>query len=390
VVFGLGEFDFYEREPPVPPEDYVGVSFYDLRSYVYEIFRHVGVSDRDSRIMADMLVLADLFGISSHGVQRTWRYVEGVRRGNVNINPNIRVIRDFGATALVDGDNGFGQLVGVRAMRLAIEKAKRFGVSMVLVRNSNHFGIAGYYSLMAVFEGLIGVTATNSSRLVAYVNTVERFLGTNPIAIAIPKRNPPPILFDAATSIIPVGRIEIYSKKGKNIPSGWVIDGRGEILRGDAQTILEMIEKGDAALLPLGGLGEELGGHKGSGLSFIVDLISGVLSGALWSFHVGEIIGDRPANVGHFFSAINIEAFMPLDEFLDRVESYIGEVKSLRRHPKADRIWIPGEKAWLTMQIRLKTRIPLHRNVYDDLVKLGREVGVDWELRKLSVKLSEF
>jgi len=381
----LVELDFYEREPPIPSEDYFGVSFFDLRAYVYDILRGVGVSSEDSRIVADVLVLADLFGISSHGVQRTWRYVEGVKRGNVNINPDIRVIRDFGATALIDGDNGFGQVVGVKAMRLAIEKAKRFGVSMVLVRNSNHFGIAVYYSLMAVFEGLIGVTATNSSRLVAYVNTVERFLGTNPIAIAIPKRNPPPILFDAATSIIPVGRIEIYSKKGKSVPSGWVMDGRGEIIHGDAKAILEMVERGDAALLPLGGLGEELGGHKGSGLSFIVDLISGVLSGALWSFHVGEIIGDRPANVGHFFSAINIEALMSLNEFFDRVERYIGEVKALRRHPKADRIWIPGEKAWLTMQTRLKTRIPLHRTVYNDLVRLGREVGVDWKLRKLSL-----
>ncbi|MCS7364553.1 MAG: Ldh family oxidoreductase, partial [archaeon GB-1867-035] len=165
------ELDFYEREPPIPSEDYFGVSFFDLRAYVYDILRGVGVSSEDSRIVADVLVLADLFGISSHGVQRTWRYVEGVKRGNVNINPDIRVIRDFGATALIDGDNGFGQVVGVKAMRLAIEKAKRFGISMVLVRNSNHFGIAGYYSLMAVFEGLIGVTATNSSRLVAYVNT---------------------------------------------------------------------------------------------------------------------------------------------------------------------------------------------------------------------------
>ena len=377
-------FEYYEREKPIPPEEYVRVHHQELKEFVTDIYKALGVPDRDAEIVADVLVTADLFGISSHGVQRVRRYVEGIRIKNVNINAKVRVVRDFGATALIDGDNGLGQPIGVKAMELAIEKAKKYGVSLVLVKNSNHFGIAGYYSLKAVEKGLIGITITNSENLVAYVNTVGRTLGTNPIAVAIPRQSPPPILFDAATSVVPVGKIEIYSKLDKKVPPGWVIDLEGNILSGNAKEILKAIRSKKAALLPLGGLGEEFGGHKGSGLAFIIDIISGVLSGAAWGYHVGHTIGTRPANVGHAFAAINIEAFMDKDEFFERIETYVKEIKSLKKHPKADRIWIPGEKAWLTMQTRLKIGIPLHRNVYNELIQIAREVGITRELRIIS------
>jgi len=374
-------FEYYEREKPIPPEEYVRVNHLELKELVTDIYKALGVPDRDAEIVADVLVTADLFGISSHGVQRVRRYVEGIRIKNVNINAKVRVVRDFGTTALIDGDNGLGQPIGVKAMELAIEKAKIYGVSLVLVKNSNHFGIAGYYSLKAVEKGLIGITITNSENLVAYVNTVGRTLGTNPIAVAIPRPSPPPILFDAATSVVPVGKIEIYSKLGKKVPPGWVIDLEGNILSGDAKEVLKAIRSRKAALLPLGGLGEEFGGHKGSGLAFIIDTISGILSGAAWGYHVGHTIGTRPANVGHAFAAINIEAFMDKDVFFERIETYVKEIKSLKKHPKADRIWIPGEKAWLTMQTRLKIGIPLHKNVYNELIQIAREVGVTRELR---------
>ena len=377
----MTSLELYEREPPVPPEDYVRVDHEELRSFVTEIFLTLGVDRWEASVVADVLVTADLFGISSHGVQRVRRYTDGIRVGNVNIRANVRVVRDFGSTALIDGDNGLGQPIGVRAMELAVEKARRYGVGLVLVKNSNHFGIAGYYSLKAVEKGMIGITVTNSEKLVAYVNTLGRTLGTNPIAVGVPRPQPPPILFDAATSVVPVGKIEIYAKMGKKVPPGWVLSPEGEIIYGDAREVLKAVKKGNAAILPLGGLGEELGGHKGSGLAFMIDIIAGVLSGAAWGPHVGYTVGTRPANVGHAFAVINIEAFMSREEFYERIEQYVKEIKSLRKHPKADRIWIPGEKAWLTMQTRLKIGIPLHKNVYKELNRIAEEVGLKRTLK---------
>jgi len=375
--------EFYEREKPVPPEDYVRVDHVLLKNYVTSIFEKLGVRRWEAEIVADVLVTADLFGISSHGVQRTRRYVDGIKTENIDIYSEPKIIVDRGAIAIIDACNGLGQPVSVKAMELAIEKARNYGVSLVLVRNSNHFGIAGYYSLKAVEKGYIGVTMTNSVNLVAYTHTIDRIIGTNPIAIGVPKREPPPILFDAATSVVPVGKIEIYSKQGKEIPPGWAIDSNGNVLYGNASYVLKMIKAKKAALLPLGGLGEKHGGHKGSGLSFIIDIVSGVLSGAAWGVHVGYTVGEKPSNVGHAFMAIDISAFMSIEEFYNRLQQYIDEIKSARKHSKADRIWIPGEKAWYTMMTRKKIGIPLHKNVYNELINIGIDVGVELELKTL-------
>ncbi|MGQ9551721.1 MAG: Ldh family oxidoreductase, partial [Candidatus Bathycorpusculaceae bacterium] len=347
---------------------------------VSAVFQALQVSKDDACAVADVIVAADLAGISSHGVQRIRRYVDGIRIGNVNVKSNIRVVSESEAIALLDADNGLGQVAASKAMDLAVKKAAKCGIGLTLVRNSNHFGIAGYYSMKAVEKGLIGVTLTNSEKLVAYTNTLGRSLGTNPIAVGIPKEKPPPILFDAATSVVPVGKIELYKKLGKEIPEGWVIDEFGESLSGDSASIHEKIKENKAAILPLGGSGEELGGHKGSGLSFIVDVISGVLSGAAWGLHVGYTVGDKPSNVGHTLLAVNIESLMPKEKFFDRIEKYVQEIKSAPKHSKAERIWIPGEKSWLTMQTRMKKGIPIHRTIYDDLRELADELKVHWIL----------
>ncbi len=326
--------------------------------------------------------MADLMGISSHGVQRIRRYVGGIKVGSVNVNPDIRIVRDMGAAVLLDGDNGPGQVVGTRAMEIAIERAEKYGVGVVGVRRSHHYGIAGYYALKAVEKRMIGVSMTNSRPLVTYINALSKYMGTNPIAFAAPRRNPPPLLFDAATSTVPVGKIEIYAKTGRSVPHSWAVsleDGRE--LTGDAAPILEAIRKGRAALLPLGGLTEETGGHKGSGLALIVEILTGILTGAAWTIHVRNTTDPQPANVGHFFMAINISAFMDYEEFIDRLEKMIAEIKSLPKHPKADNIWIPGEKAWLTMETRKRIGVPLHRNVFNDLKKLSEELGVPFTVK---------
>jgi LDH2 family malate/lactate/ureidoglycolate dehydrogenase len=372
--------ELYEREPPIPPEEYVRIGYPELRTFVTSIFRAVGLSSEDAEVVSDVLVAADLMGISSHGVQRVRRYVDGILRCCVNPRPNIRVVRDRGAVALVDADGGLGHVAGVRAMEIALRKAEVHGVSLVLVRNSQHYGIAGYYALKAAERGYIGISSTNSEPLVAYVNTVGRSLGTNPIAVAIPRREPPPILFDAATAVVPVGKIELYSKLGSRVPEGWVIGEDGSILAGDAAGVLEEIRKGRAAILPLGGLGEEFGGHKGSGLALVVDIICGVLSGAAWGVHVGYTVGTKPANVGHAFSAIDVESFIPREEFYERLERYVLEIRSLRKHPGADRVWLPGEKAWLTSQTRLKIGIPIHKRVCRELNEIASKVGLSERL----------
>lgn len=370
----------YEREPPIPPSEYVRVKHTEIGEFVSKIFAAAGLMIDDARIVTDVLVTADLMGISSHGIQRVRRYIDGLLRCCVNPRPKMKVERDYGATALLNADNGLGHIAGVKAIEIAVEKARKYGVSLVLVRNSHHYGIAGYYSLKAVEKGYIGISSTNSEKLVAYVNTVTRCLGTNPIAVGIPRKAPPPILFDAATAVVPVGKIEIYAKLGKEVPEGWVIDSEGKILSGDASRVLAEIRTGKASILPLGGLGEELGGHKGSGLAFIVDIISGVLSGAAWGLHVGYTVNVVPANVGHSFAAIDIDAFMPKEEFYERIEKYIAEIKSLKKHPSADRIWIPGEKAWNTMMTRLRLGIPVHIKVCEELNSIAESLGLNEKL----------
>lgn len=370
----------YEREPPIPPNEYVRIKHTTIREFVSKILVAAGLPVDDAWVVTDVLVTADLMGISSHGIQRVRRYVDGLLRCCVNPRPRMRVARDYGATALLDADNGLGHLAGVKAMEIAMEKARKYGVSLVLVKNSHHYGIAGYYSLKAVERGYIGISMTNSERLVAYVNTTARCLGTNPIAVGIPRRVPPPILFDSATAVVPVGKIEVYARLGKRVPEGWVIDHEGRMLSGDAARIISEIRAGRAAILPLGGLGEEFGGHKGSGLAFIIDVISGVLSGAAWGIHVGYTVDTVPANVGHAFSAVDIDAFMPKEEFYERIESYVSELKSFRKHPDADRVWLPGEKAWSTMMTRLRIGVPVHIKVCEELESIAKNLGLSERL----------
>lgn len=367
---------YYEKEKPIPPEDYVRVDHVELREFVTNVFVSLGAKREYAEIVADNLVMADLMGISSHGVQRIRRYVGGVKTGVIKPDNEPVVVSEVGAVMVLDGNQGFGQVVGVKAVEYAVEKASLYGVGLVAVRNSNHYGIAGYYVLKMIEKGYIGFSTTNSRPLVAYTNTVDRNIGTNPIAVGIPRKNPPPILFDAATSVVPVGKIEIYSRIGKEIPPGWVIDSEGKILSGDPARIMDLIKKGEASLLPLGGLGEEHGGHKGSGLSFLVDIFAGILAGGTWSLHVGYTIGDKPSNVGHLFIALDIDCFMDKEVFYEKLEQYITELKNSKKHPEADRIWIPGEKAWYTMETRKKIGIPLHKKVYEDLVELADKLKV--------------
>jgi len=358
--------ELYEKIPV--DEGYIRVPWRSLFVFVVDVLRALDVPREDAETVADNLVMADLRGVESHGVQRLKRYVDGIRSGGVNVHPDVKVVREGPSYALVDGDEGLGQVVGKFCMELAIEKALSGGIGVVTARNSNHYGIAGYYALMAAERGLLGISMTNSRPLVAPTGGVERFLGTSPIALGAPTGSVP-FLLDMATSVVPIGKLEVYRRKGQPIPEGWAIDRDG-----NPATDVEKVFNG-GALLPLGGLGELFGGHKGYGLGLMVDILTGILSGGTWSRHVKNT-SERRSEVDHFFMAIDIDAFTSREEFIGRMDAMISELRSSRKHPGAERIWVHGEKGFLTAETRRRIGIPIYRDVLEELNTIGESVGV--------------
>ncbi len=366
----------YDKSPPLPPQDYYFVKYEDLMNFIESVFVKLGVPKEDAHWVADNLVTADLRGIESHGVARLKRYTDGILNGAVKAKPNIRIVKESPVHALIDGDSGLGQVVGRKAMELAIKKAKDNFLGMVLVRMSNHFGISGYYAMIALEHDMIGLSMTNARPLVAHTGALGKWIGTNPISLAAPTKNPPPFVLDMATSIVPIGKMEVYSRKGKKAPMGWGIDSQGKY------TDNPMVIRKEGALLPLGGLGELFGGHKGYGLAVLVEILSAVLSGSAILNDVGQTQGPGPSNVGHFFMAINIEGFMPVDEFKERMDLMIQKLKSAPLHPEFEKIWVHGEKSWLTTQKRLKEGIPLYKKTMQMMKEVADQVGVEfpWQL----------
>ena len=356
----------------IDERDYVRVPKDELMRVVQEVFVSLGVPKGDAYIVAENLVMADMRGVESHGVQRLKRYVDGIKNGAVKTKPNIKIEKESPIHALVDGDGGLGQVIGHYAMNLAIGKAKKNYFGIVGVKRSNHYGIAGYYALMAVKENMIGISLTTSRPLVAHTGSMEKFIGTNPISLTAPSNSKYPFFLDMATSVVPSGKIEVYRRKGKPVPEGWAISTEtGEIITDPAEILSP---KG--AILPLGGLGELLGGHKGYGLSAMVDVLGGILTGAAWSKYVGQT--QQPnSNVGHFFMVINPEAFMPLDEFRDRMSKMIEDLKNAKKHPKFEKIWVHGEKGFLTYETRLKKGVPVYKKVFNEINEIAKELKVE-------------
>jgi len=340
-----------------------------LHRFYVDILTALSVPEEDARIVADNLIIADLRGIESHGAQRLKRYVKAIEKGTINLRPNIKVEKESKVHALLDGDEGLGQPVSYRAMNMAIEKAKENYFGIVGVRNSNHFGIAGHYALMAVEEEFIGVSMTTTRPLVIPTWGIEKVIGTNPIAVGAPVKDMPPFLLDMATSVVSTGKFELYRRKNKPIPEGWGVDKHGEITT-DPDVVLS-----EGAELPLGGLGELLGGHKGYGLSLVVDILSGVLTNATWSKWVKNT-DERNSNVGHMFIAINIESFMPVDEFKRRMQEMILDIKKSKAK-EGKKIWYPGEKGALTAETRSKLGIPIYYKVLQEINEIAEKVGVE-------------
>lgn len=347
-----------------------------LRAFTIETFLYFGVPQADAELAAEVLAAADLRGIDSHGVARLHTYFDMLQLGRINPKPNIRIVREKISTATVDGDNGLGLVVGPKANEIAMDKAEKAGSGWVSVCNTNHYGIAGYYVLEALKRDMIGWSMTNSTKLVAPLWGAERMLGTNPIAIAFPGLEEPPIVIDLATSAAAYGKIEIARRAGKSVPEGWIIDNQGNM----STNPMDMINGG--ALLPLGS-DREHGGHKGYALSAMVDILCCVLSGANWGpfappFALRQEIPTRSVGkgIGHFFGAMQIDGFMDVTEFKRRIDDWIRTFRATKPAPGTSGVLIPGDPEREAEAIRSKEGIPLIQAVVDDLLDISRQTGI--------------
>src|SRR3989339_436267 len=253
------------------------VPFDVMEKFMVEVFMKVGVPESDARICADVLITADKYGIDSHGISRLKTiYIDRIRDGIQEAVTKFEILREGPTTAVIDGHNGMGHVIAKKSMTIAIEKAKKYGMGMIAVRNSTHYGIAGYYAGMAVESGMVGITGTNARPSVAPTFGVENMMGTNPLTFAIPTDEKFPFLLDCATSITQRGKVEVYAKLGRKMPPGWVI-GRDGSAKTDPKAVLTDLTTGAAALVPLGGIGEELAGYKGYGYCTVVEILSAAL-----------------------------------------------------------------------------------------------------------------
>lgn len=356
---------------------YQKFSYSTLFSFAEKIFLKIGCSEKDAKTAADSLLSADMRGVDSHGVARLSGYVRLWEAKGVNAKPVIKIVHETPSTAVVDGDSGLGLVVAPFAMNVAIEKAKNFGTGWVSVKNSNHFGIAGTHAMMALSHDMIGIAMTNGSAIVAPTYSVEKLLGTNPIAVAVPSGNEQPFVADFATATASNGKLEILQRKNETAPNGWVQTKLGE----PSNEANELKEGG--ALLPLGG-DKEHGSHKGYALGSIVDIFSAILSGANYGPWVPPFPAyvpmpeNRPGEgIGHFFGAMRIDAFRPAEEFKKNMDQWIQRFKTAKTVEGQKRVYIPGEPETAMEKERIENGIPLLEKVIEDLKKLGDKFGTE-------------
>jgi LDH2 family malate/lactate/ureidoglycolate dehydrogenase len=348
-----------------------------LRTFTQNIFLAMGCSAAHAILAADVLLLSDLRGIDSHGVARLTGYIRLWEKQRINPTPNIQIVHETPTTATIDGDAGLGLVVAPFAMQVAIKKAELYGSGWVAIRNSNHFGIAGYHALMAVQKDMIGFAMTNASPLVAPTFSNERMLGTNPMCYAFPAGKYPPVVVDMATSAAANGKLEIAQRSGKQVPEGWIQDQEGNYTT-DPHAL-----KNGGSLLPLGS-DRDHGSHKGFGLSATVDILSAVLSGANYGPWVPPFVSflEPPtdpvgAGIGHFLGAMRVDGFRPVNEFKDHLDNWVSRFKSASAINPDQKVIIPGEPEYEAEIDRRKNGIPLVDAVANDLNDLADKLKVE-------------
>jgi LDH2 family malate/lactate/ureidoglycolate dehydrogenase len=335
-----------------------------LAAYCAAAFAQAGVPAGDAAIAADTLVEADLRGVHSHGVWWTATYTRRLQQGGLNPRPVIRTVQETPAMAVLDADRAMGQVASVTAMRKAIEKAATLGVGVVSVRNSNHFGAAAYYAMMAAEAGQIGFAATDAEPIMAPWGGTKAVVGNNPLAYAIPVQERFSIVLDMAQSVVAWGKIFLAAQRGEKIPATWAISANGEPTDDPHEAMAGL-------LLPVGG-------YKGYGLALVMEALAGVLSGATFGLRVPPMSDDTVTqDFGHFFLALNIAHFIPLGEFQERMALLIDEHRGVPLAKGVARVYLPGEPEALKRAERLERGIPLQPSIVDSLVQLGEELGLD-------------
>lgn len=344
-----------------------------LRACMERIFEKEGFAAEDARAIADVLMQADLFGIESHGAQRLMYYHRNIRSGSVNVSAKPEVLRETPVSALIDGHFGMGALVAQFAMRMAIEKAKQSGVGMAVVRNSSHYGIAGYYTLMAEREGLAAFSMTNTGPIMVPTFGREMMLGTNPMAFCMPA-DPVPFWFDASTTVVTLGKVEVCQKRGRPMPQGWTIGPDGAPCTDAPRMNASILAGKRGGILPLGGEGETHGGHKGYGLGIMVEALTGVLAQGMTSPQMCGAHGDHTC---HFLLAFDPAMFGDPADIRARMSAYLAALRASEKMPGCARIYTPGEKAFEAMARRLREGVPVEENTLAEVRQIAGELGVE-------------
>lgn len=360
------------------------VDWKTITAFVTEVFVRYGVPEADAAICADVLLESDRRGIESHGVNRFKpMYLDRIKSGVQQPVTRMEILKETPTTAVIDGHDGMGQVVGHHAMTMAIEKARQYGMGMVVARNSCHYGIAGYYTSMATKAGCIGLTGTNARPTVAPTFGVEGMFGTNPLTLGVPTDEPFDFNYDAASSITQNGKLEYYQRIGEPVHPGTVIGDDGEPVTGDAGEAMRRIKQGTAALTTLGGIGEALGGYKGYGIALFVEMLCAALSDGWYGKALKGVGPDGeklPPRLGHFFIAIDTGHFMGEDVCRKKAGDILRGVRASRKAPGAERIYTAGEKEY---EIRLARRdgVPINASVQHELNGVRAELGLESKYR---------
>ena len=347
-----------------------------IYAYIKDTFKAVGVPEADAKIIADVLIEADLRGIESHGIGRLYYYYQRIKSGQHKTKTEYKIVKEGKTTAVIDGDHGQGHVIAYNAMKLAITKAKEYGLGAVAVRNSTHFGICGYYTKMATDENMIGICCTDARPAIAPTFSVEPMLGTNPLAFAMPSDEPFPFSLDCATSIIQRGKVEIADRANKTLPPNLVIGPDGKSMTNPSE-ILKLMTADKAALLPLGGAGEEFAGYKGYGYATVVEILSAALAtGAFLKTLNGVDENGKKTwfRVGHFFMAIDPKEFAGIDSFKKTTGDIVRALRAAKKAPGANRIWTAGEKEYYNTIDVKKRGVPVNEGLAKELLVIKNEL----------------
>ncbi|MBN2164116.1 MAG: Ldh family oxidoreductase [Pontiellaceae bacterium] len=358
------------------------IPFEEMERFMIDVFKGIGVPEQDARTCADVLIASDKRGIDSHGIGRLKPiyYDRIVHQKIQHPETRVEVVRDHLSTAVVDGHHGMGMVVAKRCMEMAIEKAGKYGMGMVVARNSTHYGIAGYYPLMATAKDMIGISGTNARPSIAPTFGVENMLGTNPLVFGFPTDEPFDFVNDYATPVIQRGKIEQYAREGRDCPEGLII-GRDGQTKTDSKQILDDLVNGEAALAPIGGIGEVTGGYKGYGFATVTEILSAALQQGAFLQQLtnrGAEGNLKPYELGHFFIAIDVKCFCEPADFRKRTGDILRALRNSEKAPGAERIYTCGEKEYLAGIARADSGVPVNEALQKDMITMRNELGLDY------------